>query len=79
MSDRSRKRRKRHEAPPPAHRFDALTDFCTQCGAHHSSVWLAVWPADCPAGANVVGISHVLALRHLAAARSGALWEQRPL
>jgi hypothetical protein len=50
-----------------AHRFDGLTDFCTQCGVHRSSVWLDEWPATCPAGANVVGISHLLALRHLAA------------
>jgi hypothetical protein len=49
-----------------AHHFDALTDFCMQCGVHRSSVWLDEWPSTCPAGANVVGISHLLALRHLA-------------
>jgi hypothetical protein len=70
MLGRSRNRRKRRaEAAPPAHRFDALTDFCTQCGAHRSSVWFAAWPVDCPAGANAVGISHLLARRHLATAR----------
>ena len=49
-----------------AHRFDRLTDFCTRCGVHRSSVWLDEWPATCPAGSNVIGISHLLALRHLA-------------
>lgn len=55
-----------------AHRFDDLTDFCTQCGVHRSSVWLDEWPSTCPAGANVVGISHLLALRHLAAGAQNA-------
>lgn len=55
-------------AAPLAHHFDDLTDFCTHCGAHRSSVWLAEWPAACPAGPNVVGISHLLATRHVAAA-----------
>lgn len=50
----------------PAHHFDDLTDFCTQCGAHRSSVWLAEWPARCPAETNVIGISHLLARRYLA-------------
>jgi hypothetical protein len=53
-------------APEHPHRFDGLTDFCTQCGVHRSSVWLDEWPLTCPAGSNVVGISHLLALRHLA-------------
>lgn len=55
-----------------AHRFDDLTDFCTQCGVHRSSIWLDEWPSTCPAGANVVGISHLLALRHLAAGMQNA-------
>jgi hypothetical protein len=50
------------------HHFDRLTDFCRRCGAHRSSVWLGEWPTLCPAGANVVGISHILAIRHIAAA-----------
>jgi hypothetical protein len=68
MLDRSWKRGKpQAQSLPPAHRFDALSDFCTECGAHRSSVWLALWPSRCPAGDNVVGISHLLARRHLAA------------
>lgn len=51
----------------PDHRFDDRTDFCTRCGAHRTSIWLDLWPARCPAAANVTGISHILALRHLAA------------
>ena len=49
-----------------AHRFDRRTDFCTACGAHRTSVWLDEWPARCPAGPNVIAISHLLALRHIA-------------
>lgn len=51
---------------PSAHSFERFTDFCTRCGAHRSSVWLQEWPAACPGEANVIGISHILAIRHLA-------------
>ncbi len=60
----------------PAHHFDDLTDFCTQCGAHRSSVWLAEWPARCPAETNVIGISHLLARRYLAC-ETAVMQEQR--
>lgn len=52
----------------PQHAFERFTDFCTHCGAHRSSVWLEEWPVSCPAGPNVVGISHLLAIRHVAEA-----------
>ncbi|HWI28063.1 MAG TPA: hypothetical protein VN668_13905 [Stellaceae bacterium] len=54
-------------APRLDHRFDDRTDFCTVCGVHRTNVRLNLWPARCPAAANVTGISHILALRHLAA------------
>jgi hypothetical protein len=67
MFHRPFKRRKpATQAAEHAHCFDGLTDFCTQCGVHRSSIWLDEWPSTCPAGSNVVGISHLLALRHLA-------------
>ncbi len=60
---------------PPSqtcHSFDRVTDFCTQCGAHRSSIWLGEWPQTCPAGPNVVGISHLLAQRYIAEATRAA-------
>ncbi len=51
------------------HSFDRLTDFCTQCGAHRSSVWLEEWPKACPASPNVIGISHLLARRYMAVSK----------
>jgi hypothetical protein len=69
MFSRALKRGKRRApAPRPEHSFERFTDFCTQCGAHRSSVWLEEWPTDCPAGPNVIGISHILAMRHIGSA-----------
>ncbi len=68
MFQRTLTRKGRIAAPPLQHSFERVTDFCTRCGAHRSSVWLEEWPTSCPAGPNVVGISHLLAMRHVAGA-----------
>lgn len=68
MLPRPFSRKRRAALPHREHDFEQATDFCRHCGAHRSSIWLEEWPAACPATANVVGISHVLALRHLAGA-----------
>ena len=65
-------RKPRNVAAQHSHSFEFHTDFCIRCGAHRSSVWLKEWPASCPAGPNVVAISHILAFRHLAGAAAAA-------
>jgi hypothetical protein len=69
--------KRRALAPRPEHSFECFTDFCTQCGAHRSSIWLDEWPTDCPAGSNVIGISHILAMRHIGSA-PGSSPRQKP-
>ncbi len=51
------------EAEHLPHDFEPFTDFCRGCGTHRSSLWLSESPLHCPAGPNVIAISHLLALR----------------
>jgi hypothetical protein len=67
MSSSPHSRRSPLRCTSATHLFDHLTDFCTQCGAHRSSIWLEEWPRSCPAAENVIGISHLLARRAVSA------------
>jgi hypothetical protein len=47
------------------HRFDSLSEFCVQCGAHRRSLATGRRTRQCLAGPTVIAISHILVMRRL--------------